>query len=174
MKDRAQWKDWSQRLRSGLKRYRIIAVILAAGILLMLIPAGKETTTKNDATTQTAESFSLQETEEQLAQTLSKIDGAGEVTVMLTTQNGGSRVLAEDQDYSQKNDGVEKQISTVLVSKGSGNQEPVTLQENYPSYQGALLVCTGGDNPAVKLKLVEAVSALTGLGADKISVCKGK
>ena len=61
-----------------------------------------------------------------------------------------------------------------MASKGSGAQEPVTLQELGPGYQGALVVAQGGDDPQVRLALSEAVSALTGLGMDKISICKGK
>ena len=59
-------------------------------------------------------------------------------------------------------------------SRGSGSQETVTVQEIYPRYQGALLVCAGGDDPTVRLQLTEAMSALTGLGADKISISQGK
>ena len=61
----------------------------------------------------------------------------------------------------------------MVVSKGSGNEETVALQELAPQYQGALVVCPGGNDPAVKLQISEAVAALTGLGADKISICKG-
>ena len=57
---------------------------------------------------------------------------------------------------------------------GSGYQETVTIQEVYPRYQGALLVCPGGDDPSIRLQLTQAMSALTGLGADKISISKGK
>ena len=46
-------------------------------------------------------------------------------------------------------------------------------QEIYPRYQGALLVCAGEMTP-VRLQLTEAMSALTGLGADKISISQGK
>lgn len=175
MRDKEQMKVMGERLRDGLKRYRLIAVVLVAGVVLMAIPTGSERNQSAKSTdSEKAETFNIHETEKRLSDTLSKVEGAGQVTVMLTTQNGTSRILAEDREFSQKDSGEEKQTSTVLVSKGSGNQEPVTLQEIYPSYQGALLVCAGGDNPEVKLKLVEAVSALTGLGADKISVCKGK
>ena len=48
------------------------------------------------------------------------------------------------------------------------------IQQLGPVYQGALVVCSGGDDPQVKLALYEAVSALTGLRTDKISICKGK
>ena len=39
---------------------------------------------------------------------------------------------------------------------------------------GAIVVCQGGDNATVRLAIIEAVSNVTGLGADKISVLKMK
>ena len=71
--------------------------------------------------------------------------------------------------------GVENPESTRVVRRyiESGLQETVTVQERGPGYQGALLVCAGGDDPQVRLRLTQAVSALTGLGADKIAISKG-
>ena len=68
----------------------------------------------------------------------------------------------------------EAEVTNVVISAGSGVEGTVTLQQLSPQFQGALVVCSGGGEPTVQLRLVEAVSALTGLGADKISVCKGK
>ena len=62
----------------------------------------------------------------------------------------------------------------MVVSRGSGGQEAVAVQEVSPEYQGALLVCPGGGDPTVRLQLTQAVAALTGLGADKISISEGK
>ena len=38
----------------------------------------------------------------------------------------------------------------MVLARGSGTQETVTVQELYPGYQGALLVCAGGDDPQVR------------------------
>ena len=54
---------------------------------------------------------------------------------------------------------------------GSGDQVVVT-QRRYPTYRGALVVCQGGDRPEVKLAVTEAVAALTGLSADRVTVAK--
>ena len=62
----------------------------------------------------------------------------------------------------------------MVLSRGSSSQETVTVQEIYPQYQGVLVVCPGGDDPEVRLQLTQALSALTGLGADKISISEGK
>ena len=114
--------------------------------------------------------FQVEEMEQKLEQALSKVDGAGEVTVVLTVKSGARQILAQDATRS----GEESSTSTVVVSTGSGTEDTVVLQQVYPQYQGALVVCPGGGDPAVCLKLVDAVSALTGLGADKISICKSK
>ena len=58
------------------------------------------------------------------------------------------------------------------MNNGSG-QEAVVRLERYPVFQGALVVSQGADRAEVRLVLTQAVSALTGLGADRITVCKG-
>ena len=47
------------------------------------------------------------------------------------------------------------------------------LQTVAPQFRGALVVCAGGDDPGVRLQVIRAVSALTGLGSDCITVCQG-
>ena len=42
------------------------------------------------------------------------------------------------------------------------------------SGEGAVVVCTGGDNPTARYLVTNAVSAYTGLGSDKITVMKMK
>lgn len=160
------------KIKETTKAYRLVWLVILAGLVLLAIPSGKEEEAKEEETPSSAAQFDLAAMEDRLAQALSRIDGAGEVTVVLTLQDGPRQVLAQNVDR----DGEEgrEQTETVVLSRGSGSQETVSVQELYPSYQGALLVCPGGDDPTVRLKLTEATSALTGLGADKISISKGK
>ena len=90
--------------------------------------------------------------------------------MVLTVDSGSRRVLAQDQERDREGGST---VSTVTVGRGSGTQEVVPLQTLAPSFRGALVVCPGGGDPQVRLKLSEAVSALTGLGTDRISVCEG-
>ena len=115
-------------------------------------------------------SFDLDAFEEKLERTLSQVEGAGETRVVLTLDGGSRQVLARNQD--READGGSSN-TVVTVGKGSGTQEVVPLQTVAPRFRGALVVCPGGGNPQVRLKLIEAVSALTGLGSDRISVCAG-
>ena len=154
----------AQRVKASMGRYRLVWLVILAGLILLLLPTGEKEGEAREETEQTQSAFDLAATEARLSQALSKIHGAGEVTVVLTVANGPRQILAENVDKTE----------TVVLSRGSGSQETVTVQEIYPRYQGALLVCAGGDDPTVRLQLTEAMSALTGLGADKISISQGK
>ena len=66
----------------------------------------------------------------------------------------------------------ETETETVVISRGSGGEETVVLEIRAEQYRGAVVVCEGGDDPGVVLALTRAVSAATGLGADRITVMK--
>lgn len=161
--------------REWLGRYKYVLLMVAAGLVLLALPGEKERE-RTSAEQETQESFSVKEMEERLEETLSRIHGAGDVTVMLTVQGETRQVLAEDEQTILKADGtsqVERSVVTLNGGSGAG-EKTVVLQRMNPIYQGAVVVCEGGENAKVKLKLMEAVMALTGLGADKITICKGK
>lgn len=166
-----------KKLLEILEKYKFVLLVLLAGVLLLLIPSagadgGKEGTGGTSPPVELA--FDLEGLERKLEETLSQIEGAGSVSVVLTVKASTRQILAQDVTSSQKEGEREEGATTVVVSKGSGRQETVPLQQIYPQFQGALVVCSGGDDPEIQLKLVGAVSALTGLGSDKISICKGK
>lgn len=154
-------------LKEFWQRYKHVLLVVFVGVVLLLIPAGK-TEGRERVSTKAEQCFDLEETEHKLERALSQIDGAGEVTVVLTLKEGSRQVLARDTQTTEK----EQRSQTVVLSAGSGTEQAVPLQSIYPKYQGALVVCDGGGDARVKLELLEAVKALTGLGAEKISVCK--
>lgn len=159
---------WAERLTASVRQHRAVWLVLLAGLVLLAIPTGDRLSA--DRVEPLPSGFDLSAMEGRLEEVLSRIDGAGEVTVVLTVRSGTRQVLAEDVD---REEGSERTQTVVLSRSGSG-QQTVTVQEVYPAYQGALLVCSGGDDPTVRLRLTEAMTALTGLGADKISISKGK
>lgn len=166
-----KWPELARRWRGALEKYRYVLLVIGAGVLLLLLPAGGGRDTSAGQPQETEESFDLEGFEEKLAQVLSQVEGAGKARVVLTLDGGSRRVLARDQE--QDRDG--GSVSTVVtIGQGSGSQEVVPLQTVAPRFRGALVVCPGGGNPQVRLKLIEAVSALTGLGSDRISVCQGE
>ena len=138
-------------------------------VALLLWPTGGTGDNSTPAATEQRQQYEydLESLEEKLADTLSQVDGAGKTQVVLTLATTGSVELAENQ--TSKDGSVETQV--VVVKKGS-NQEEVEVAQQYPAFLGALVVSDGGGDPQVKLDLLQAVKALTGLGSDQISICE--
>lgn len=166
-------QEWLKRAAGALGKYKYVLLVALAGAVLLVWPAGEKEETVSPAIA-SQDIFQVDQMERKLEKALSQVEGAGDVTVVLTLQGGPRQVLAQDGSAAEEENRASRETSTILLSKGSGYQEPAVIQELGPEYQGALVVCQGGDDPRVKLALYEAVSALTGLGADKISICKGK
>ncbi|MGN8895763.1 stage III sporulation protein AG [Flavonifractor sp. HCP28S3_F3] len=172
--------QWKKRLDVLFQRYKYVLLVILVGAVLLLLPPlwEKDETKESTAESQTGQAGetadSVADLEQRLEEALSQIQGVGEADVILTLKSGPQKVLAQDSDTSISEQGTESTLSSVIVSQGSGVEDAIVIQQLSPQYQGALVVCSGGANPEVRLRLVEAVSALTGLGADKISVCKGK
>jgi stage III sporulation protein AG len=176
MRDKKALTERGKKLWGALGRYKYVLLVLAAGVVLLLLPSGtdRQETSTQPAAQAAEEDFSVEALEEKLSDTLSQIDGAGQVRVLLTVESGMKRVFAQDTSVNQDESSLQRENETVVISTGSGTQETVLVQQIYPKFQGAVVVADGGDDPAVQLELTQAVAALTGLGADKISICKGK
>ena len=159
-----------EKLKDILNKYRFAVLVALAGVVLMLLPAGKQETEAADTAGEEM-AFSLEETERRMAEVLSAMDGVGRVQVMLTLKSGTELHLAEDTD-EQSGSSSKSKTETVILSRGSGSQDIVVTKRIYPEYQGAVVVCQGADAPSVRLAVTEAVRALTGLSTDKISVVK--
>ncbi len=168
-----QWKPpQAQQLWKLLDKYKYVLIVLAVGLALLLWPTGEKERPEETASADGVEDFDLAALEEKLSQTLSQVEGAGKVTVTLTVKSGMEQVPLTDRSttVSERENSVEEK--TVVINTGSGQEAVVRVQRS-PVFQGAVVVSQGGDRADVRLLLTQAVSALTGLGADRIAVCKG-
>ena len=147
-----------ERMKAILMKYRYVLLVALAGLALMLIPGNSEA----------AESVPVQTTEEtlesRLESILSCIDGAGEVRVLLTEEQGGE-VFYQTEGEDEK---------TVLIAGADRSESGLVRTTEAPAYRGAVVVCRGADSAAVRLAVVEAVANATGLGTDRITVLKMK
>lgn len=162
------------KLQKQLGKYKYVAIILCLGVVLMLWPTRSQEDTQNQAETQSArqtalQDFDLEELERRMETALSEINGVGEATVVLTLRSSGEDVLAQDTSEGSTSD-----RETVIISTGSGTEEAVSVKTIYPEFQGALVICDGAGNAGVKLEVLQAVSAITGLSSDQISICQRK
>lgn len=155
------------------KKYKYVVLILLIGIGLMLLPTGKqrESVTQNQPEKQMEKEGSASVL---LADVLSNIDGAGKVQVYLTIASGEQTIYQTNDTVSTGVDTSNTQIDTVTITDAQRNETGLVRQVNPPVYQGAIIVCQGADRAAVRLAIADAVSKVTGLGTDRISVLKMK
>lgn len=159
-----------QQFLNTIKQYKYVALVLALGLLLMLLPQkDSQEAAPAQIPAQTAET-----PEEKLEQILSQIQGVGKVKVLLSVAQGEQVVYVVDEDRSDATDSDSLRRETVIVTDTERAQTGLISQVLPPTYLGAVIVCQGGDLPGVQLAVVEAVSDATGLTADKISVLKMK
>ncbi len=176
---KTEWKERTRGLGAWFGRFKYPLLALGLGLLVLLLPTRSQT--KEDAAepVQAAkEREDAEEDEARMEEILSQIQGAGRVRVMLQYAAGEKSIYQTDSEQEVRSSGGEKEtrtsIETVLSSRESSRDSPVVVQTVYPTYRGAVVVAEGADDGGVKLDLVQAVSSLTGLGADKITVMKMK
>lgn len=161
----------NKKVQDFLGKYKYVLLVLAVGIVLMVIPSGSQT--QVEAVLNQAEE-SILSVEERLTQILKQVKGAGEVHVLLTEAFGEETLYQTNEDTSQSDTASSTRGDTVTVTDSERNENGLVRQKNPPKYLGAIVVCQGGDQPAVRLAILDAVSKVTGLGADKISIQKMK
>jgi len=152
-----------------IKKYRYVVLVLIIGLVLMLMPDNvfsKGNTGKQANRT----GVRTQDLNQTLAAALEQVEGAGKVSVLLTTAEGEETIYQTDQSIS----GTGTDCTTVTITDADRNQTGLIKQVIPPTYLGALIVCEGADDPEVRLCIVGAVSRVTGLGANQISVLKMK
>lgn len=113
---------------------------------------------------------------------LKKIDGVGDVDVMITFESGEQKVPAydkstqisktEESDTSggtrvnnQNTDG-----SKVVMTTKDGDNEPFILTTYKPKVIGVIAVVEGAENSKTKYDIEQAISKLYNLSLDKVNV----
>ena len=155
---------WKEKLGT----YKYVLLVILAGLVLLLWPQ-KE---RGSAAARDIPEYtptSAEQLEHKLEEKLGNIRGVGAVSVILTVERNGETVFATDRYM----DGEEREETLVILSEGSGKEAALPEVEMSPIYRGALVICEGGNDPAVKLQVTQAVAVLTGLGTDRITVCQG-
>ena len=153
-----------------LKKFRYPALILLLGLGLILWPSRP----KQDAAPPQPEPVQTQSLETRMEEVLSCVDGAGQVRVLLTRRTGDETVYQSDESLSRNGDAETSTLTTVMARGAGGTDVPVERMTVYGAYRGALILCTGADSAQVRLDLIKAVSGLTGLSSDRITVIKMK
>ena len=188
-----KWNRIFEKIQNKSGKEKITIVVLT-GILLLVISlptgskSGQTETNENTQTRQTglSESAKSYETvlEEKLEKALKKVEGVGEVSVVITLKNTSEKIIAADSDYSesviQESDSAGGVRSTTQQSGSTSNiyydtqegSEPYVTKENMPEVEGIVIVAKGGGDGNVCADIRAAADALLGVPAHKIKVLK--
>ena len=107
--------------------------------------------------------------EDRLSSTLSKVEGAGNVSVVITVESGMETVLAVESTTTKTADGTETVEKPILV-----NGKVVVLKELYPEITGVLIVSKGANNIAVLRRLQDATVSLLDINVNQIEILSMK
>jgi len=179
-----------------------LVLMFAAGILLILLSfpgllGGDKEDKDKKSDTESADyqngtnttSYDLNtyisELESRLENILRKVQGIGDVEVMITLKTTWEKIPLKDVPYTQEeleeNDGeggsrksrvIQKEENTVFITDENGNTIPYILQEREPEIEGIVVIAEGGDNVFVIKDVIEACEVLFNIPAHKVKVMK--
>ncbi|MDO5388822.1 MAG: hypothetical protein Q4F63_06270 [Clostridia bacterium] len=151
------------------KGLAVIALFFIAGIMLIM-----GTGTEINKTNVKTESVSTDRLNKELESILSKVEGAGNVKVLINYKQSGEKILAYDMESSinEKEGGKENNTRSEVVY--DGDKMPVILKEYMPKAEGVIIAAQGADNENVKNQLIAGTMALLGIDEHKIEVLKMK
>lgn len=154
-----------------LKKYgntKSLYIIVIIGVVLMLISSGKEP--QNDTKTPIYEAYS---DEARLEGILSKIDGAGEVSVMITYYGTATYDVAYEkkESHSERAEEISKSEENSVITKGG---EPLVKGTVYPKAKGVIIIADGAGRIEVKKALTDAATAALDVASHKVCVLEGK
>ena len=173
------------RLSNIFVKYKYVVIVAAVGLLLITWPFGRDGEQDQTETNEPALAYApdTAEIETKLITLLGRVDGVGRVEVMLSLASDMEYIYADEYTRSYDESGadggssstsLEESVKYVTIRLEDGSEALVMQKRLYPEYKGAVVVCDGADNAGIRLKVINAVSALTGLSSDRITVMKMK
>lgn len=160
-----------------------LLVILLIGVALLVLAGLPGKNGKKQEPVKTGESMAdreqyTRELETRLSKSLSTIRGAGSVSVMITLEDTGQSIYAQNEKAESKTaaEGAEPSAvrssdgSYVLKSDSGGGQSPLLIKSNLPKVSGVLVTAQGAGDAEVKNNLVSAVRAVLDVKAHRVQV----
>lgn len=148
-----------KKLKSGriLEIMIVLIIVVIVAIVLYNFLSGR----KKTETEETAADYGS-ELEGELAKVLSAIDGAGDVSVMISFSDDGERVIAMETTTSA--DG------TVVTAPVLIDGEVVVLEERKPEISGVLIVAAGANDLRVRFDILSAAASVLNINQSLIKV----
>lgn len=184
---------WEKVKGKNIKKDQILIFFLAGVLLLVItLPGGGKKTGGEAGETflsggMESDEYSEEYTralESRLEEILSRMDGAGEVAVMITLQSSTEQVVEKDTEEKREtvtesdshggNRTTQNMDRKEVAVYGGDGQTPYISKKLSPRVEGVVVIAPGGDDAVVVKNITEAVQALFGIETHKIRIVKGR
>ena len=167
------------------KKTMKIIILVIIGVIGLIIYFGTSTQSKKNTEDELATNTSgylstldyCKKLEEKLKDTLSNVDGAGNVKVMISVDGSPELIYATDSNSTESNNtsgtSTSSNSSSPIIVTVGGESSALILTENLPNVKGVIVVSSGADDVSVKLDIINAVSTLLDISTSQVSVLKG-
>ena len=145
------------------KKLQFVFVIILSIILIFVFISSMSNDNKTEQVVGINEYVTNLET--RLENTLSKVNGAGKVSVVITIESGMETVLAMEKITRETASGKEITETPLIV-----NGKTVVIKENYPKIIGVLIVAKGADNISTLSKIQQATISLLDINVNQIEI----
>ena len=149
-----------RKIKSGKLFEIVVVVILILVVAVIVFTTLTDRETSGEMSSDSADY--VQELETRLSKVLSKMEGAGEVSVFVTVASEGEKVLAVETEQGE--DGT---VTTTPILSGG---EPIVLEELMPEITGVLIVAEGANDLSVRFNLLEAAASVLNINQSIIKV----
>lgn len=156
------------------KKTAVIILIGIAGVILLVISeiiplsASEEKHNERNETQTVSCSDYEKEVEQRLQGIISKIEGAGNVSVMVTLESTVESVYAQEEKQSGgENKNYENQYVIIKTNDGEGG---ILLKTTEPQIRGVAIVCTGGNSAVVRQNITNTVTAVLGISSARVNI----
>ena len=166
-----KWNEIKKRYWPPRKDQLLILVLFGLLLAVIAIPVDREKPVgeeKEETAREDAENDYETRMEQKLGELLSRVEGVGNVEIMLTVEGSGEKQVEKDQTVTEDS----TQEETVYEESGNSGRTPYVASETNPRVEGVLVIAEGGDSSRVKQEIIEAAQALFGIEAHKIKIMK--
>ncbi|MBQ7408412.1 MAG: hypothetical protein IJW13_03975 [Clostridia bacterium] len=153
----------NEKIKNKLKKVKIEYVIAIAAVVAIIALTFSSFNSNNQnasSATSSVEGY-VNMLEEKLSTNLSKINGAGKVSVIISVQRGVTNEIATEKT-------IEGNVSEEVPILVSG--KPIVLAEIYPEITGVVIIAKGANNLIVKASLMAAAQTFLNVSSDKIEI----
>ncbi len=148
------------------KNNRVLILILIIGVVLMVVAGGYN---KEEKDVNAVSNVNIESEEKRLADILSQIDGAGNVSVMITYYSSTEKDIAYETKTASRGDKSDMSEDRKAVMTDG---EPMVVKEVYPRVKGVIVTAQGAGNSSVRSAISEAVMAALDVPAHRICIFK--